>query len=277
MTAEREASRPQVRPPSASPTTAAGGRPVPSDRIEHIVGRAAELQRQQGLGNSSALSEEDIVRIGAEVGLDPAFVRRALAEERAETLTPPAPGGSGLLDLLCGPGWVRVQRVVPGDSDSVQRRIETHLSTHESLKAIRRRPGASTWEPATGWMDHLQRSLDVRGHGYDLAATRGIELNQLPVESGHTQVSLTADLGNQRNHHVVGWLGGLGALVLAGTFIAIGEFGLDTAGALVATAGLGVAALFGVALGTRATLSGLRRRLIHRLEGVLDRVEAAGG
>jgi hypothetical protein len=170
-----------------------------------------------------------------------------------------------------------VQRVVAGSGESLQRRIEAQLAERESLKAVRRRSGVSVWEPASGWLDRLQRGLDFGGHGYELANARGVELTLVPLERDYSVVTLAADLGNQRNHHLLGWAAGLVGTVIVATFAAAGEFALGLPGIVATALGLAAAAIAGIAVATRASLSSLRRRIALKLESVLDRVDPEGG
>lgn len=266
-----------VTPLRASPQPGEGAARIPSGQLEQIVRRASELQRHQGVDEPGALTEEEIIRIGAEVGLEPQYLRRAIAEAHAESLLPAAPPELPVVDTLCGPSWVRVQRVVAGSGERLQRRIEAQLSERESLKAIRRRNGASVWEPASGWLDQLQRGLDFSGHGYHLADARSIELTMAPLERDYSLVTLTADLGKQRGGYLSAWAGGIGGPALALLLVGSSKLGLGVALTSVLGLGLAAAAVAGIALATRWSMANLRRRTALKLDGVLDRVDPDGG
>ncbi len=260
-----------------NPQLREGAGNIPSERLERIVRRASELQRHQGVDEPNLLTEEEVMRIGAEVGLEPQYLRRAMAEAHAESLLPQPPMDLPLLDTLCGPAWARVQRVVAGSGERLQRRIEAQLSERESLKAIRRRNGASAWEPADGWIAHLQRGLDFSGHGYDLADARSIELTLAPLETDYSLVTLTADLGNQRSTRLTSWAGAIGGTALAAIFVGASNLGLGLALTTALGLGLTAVAVAGIAVATRWSLSKLRRRTVVKLEAVLDRVDPEGG
>lgn len=277
MNAHRESHQAQVTQLPVNPQLREGAGSIPSEQLDRIVRRASELQRQQGVDEPGQLSEADILRIGAEVGLEPKYLQRAIAEAHAESLLPPPSVDLKLFDSLCGPGWVRVQRVVAGSGDTLQRRIEAQLSGRESLKPLRRRSGMSVWEPARGWVASLQRGLDFSGHGYELADARSIDLSLAPLERGYSVVTLTADLGNQRHGHLMSWGGGIGGAALVLTAIAIKKLGLGLLLGTVVVGAAAVAAVAGIAIAGRWTMTGLRRRTALKLEAVLDRVDPEGG
>lgn len=277
MNASRDPREALVTPLPVNPRLREGVANIPSEQLERIVRRASELQRQQGVDEPGALTEDEVMRIGAEVGLESKYLRRAIAEAHAESLLPPSTMDLPLLDSLCGSACVRVKRVVAGSGETLQRRIEAQLSERESLKVLRRRNGMSAWEPADGWIAHLQRGLDFSGHGYHLADARSVELTLAPLERDYSMVSLTADLGNQRNGHLISWAGGLGGSALALVFVGAKKFGLGLAMTSVLGLAAAAIAIVGIAIGTRWSLSNLRRRTLLKLESVLDRVDPEGG
>src|SRR4051812_46449460 len=88
--------------------------------LERVLARAAELQSQTGDDTDApdALTEQQIVELGKEVGLSASYLRQALAEEQAR-IDSPAGGASGVATRLFGGTRVAVQRVVPGSAANV--------------------------------------------------------------------------------------------------------------------------------------------------------------
>lgn len=245
---------------------------LPADRLEHVIRRAAELQHAAGEGSPDTLSGDEVVRIGREVGLEPQHVRRALAEQRAESMLPDLPEDRLPLQWL-GSGIVRGSRAVPGDRRGVQEKVEEHFRTRESLRAVRRRPGRSLWEPAGGLMSKMQRTLDVGGRGYELAEARSVELSVSQLEEGWSLVALTVDARNLRSQHGVNWVAGSSAVWLFG--FAVLEMGLGLPAVLsgpLAAAGTAGSA----AAGGRWSFGKKRRRLRLVVSGLLDRLEQGG-
>ncbi len=244
----------------------------PAD-LERVIRRASDLQFRAGaVEGGSALEEAEVVRIGEEVGLEPRYVRQALAEIRADSLLPALPRESAVPARLWGSGLVRASRVVPGDRSAVTAKLEAHLTDRELLKRVRHQPGRSLWEPAGGLLSTMKRAMDVGGHGYELAKARSVELVVEDLEPGWALVTVTADLRNERTATAVGWH-------LAGAFLAV-----PAAIFLVATGGLELPVLLGSGLAGGVGLGGAawataahyrRRRERTRLvlEGLLDRLE----
>lgn len=262
-------------PPGGSPTGAGadGGRgdggEVPSDRLEQIIRRATELQHGREDERRDFLSEEEIVRIGGEVGLEPAHVRRALAEWRARSLLPDSPEDGGPLRRI-GDAIIRSSRAVPGDPTGVQRKVESHFRLQESLQAVRTQPGRSLWEPSEGLLSKMQRSLDVGGRGYELAEAANVELAITGLEEGWSLVTLTADARNVRSRYAVSWLAGSAPFFAAGAVMMdlLAGVPLLLGGPLAAGGALATAAA-----GAGRSLDQRRRRIRLVMEGLLDRLE----
>jgi hypothetical protein len=247
----------------AEPT---GGRQLSRRDLEVVIRRAAELETQSG-GDHPELSEDDVVRIAGEVGLSEASTRRALAEHFAS-------GGGlladpGWLSRLCGPGLVTATRSIDRPAAELREVLESHFQTNESLRLVRRSHAGSLWEPDRGVLVSILRSVDPFGRGYQLAKkARAIELRLAPLAEATTQVTLTADLGNER----AGWFWGLGVGV--GLPIATGV-GVGTAAisgvAPLAAAGLPLIA--GTVAAARLGYARATDRMRVCLEGLLDRLE----
>lgn len=254
-------------PESAGPR--AGDADLPADRLEHVIRRAAELQHSAGEDSPETLSRDEVMRIGREVGLEPRHVRRALAEQRAESLLPEAPEDDAVLRTL-GSGLVRASRAVPGGRAEVQGKVEEHFRTRESLQAVRQRPGRSLWEPAEGLLSKMQRAMDVGGRGYELAEARSVELSVSDLEQGWSLVALTVDARNLRSQHAVSWLAGSAPVWFAGAV----TFELVLGVPWLVTGPLAGAGVLGTgAVGGRWSYEKRRRRMELVVSGLLDRLE----
>lgn len=240
--------------------------------LDRVIRRAAELQLQEAPDDGGSLSEDEVLRIGREVGLDVAHVRRALGEVRAEALVPALPPDGGPLRKLVGEGHVRVDRVVPGDAAEVEERLVRWFSEAESLDVVRRRAGVSIWEPAEGIIAHLQRGLKWQGQRYELAQSKQVELSVQGLEKGFSLVTLTLDARNLRSEHGGGYIGGLAATGAVFAAIGTASFLAPVAVAGVAVLGGIVGGLGGVGAGRHAYRS-RQERLRLAAEGLLDRLE----
>ncbi len=256
--------------PGAGESSAPPARPLTTKDLERIIHRAAELQFVESEPGGDVLDEEEVLRIGHEVGLPAHHVRRALSEVRAEAMLPDLPEDPPSIRRLLGAGAVRVARVVPDQASAVQDRVEAHFLERESLAEVRRRPGFSLWEPAGGVRAHVQRAVNWEGRGYELAKAGRIELAVSPTGEGWSLAVLTADLRNVRREHVLAWSAS-NVFVFGSASLVVG---LTSPVPLALAFGAGLAGTAGGSLwGTRATFSTQRERVRLRLEGLLDRLE----
>ncbi len=236
--------------------------------LEALIRRATEFEAEAG--KTPELSESDVLRIAAEVGLSEANILRALAEYRAG-----APSGvllteRGWVTRLCGPGLVTSARSVDRPAEEVKQELEAHFQSNESLRIVRRTKTGSLWEPESGVVASLMRGFDLLGKGYQLAKKgKAVELRVMPLGEESSHVSVTIDLGNDR----AGWfwlLGiGLGApLTLSAIAVAMSVPDIPSMAAVLSPAFL--AATISLArAGYRRAVE--KMRLV--LDGLLDRVE----
>jgi hypothetical protein len=247
--------------------------PVVLDRddLDRVIRRAVELQFHAGeTAEGQSLSEEEVLRIGQEVGVDQRHLRRALGELRAEALVPAPADENRFLERRVGPGRVHASRVVPGEARDVEEKLAEHFRSGESLTRIRSRGGRSRWEPAEGFLAEIQRGVKWKGHRYDLARARAVDLAVIPLEDGYSLVTLQADLTKSRSENYFGHLGGFGSV---GAASGIGFGLIVTGGWIMAAPGLLVGAAIGSFAGKKAH-TGEVERLQLAIEGVLDRLES---
>ncbi|HLU05564.1 MAG TPA: hypothetical protein VKZ91_03330 [Woeseiaceae bacterium] len=249
-----------------------GRRQVASEDLDLIVRRAAEIQNKRGNGASQMLTDEEVVEIGRQVGLEPAHVRRAMAEVHAESLAPKPPQGNRILDLVAGDARVEVRRVVAGEPTLIQQQVEMLLREREKLSALRRRPTRSVWEASAGIMDRLDRFMNFSGKEYALAETRQVELAVAETEPGWSLVTLAADLSNKREEvlYTAGSCVGVAA-ILAAAFAAMeggGIFFSVVSGVFVGLVSVAVAVPW-----LRWSVGKRRERTAVILEGLIDQVD----
>jgi hypothetical protein len=247
----------------------AGGHFLTRRDLEVVIRRAAELESEAGAAVPE-LSEADVVRIAAEVGLSEANIRRALAEYHAASPDGTLLTERGWATRLCGSSLVTATRNVPRPAEEVKLELESHFQANESLRSVRRTKIGSLWEPESGVVASLMRGLDLLGKGYQLAKkSKAVELRAVPLDEESSQVSLTVDLGNDR----AGWFWGLG--VGAGVPLSMVAIGIIASGAEIPNALALLSPAFLVATVSLAR-AGYRRavdRMRLVLNGVLDRVE----
>ena len=248
-------------------------RQIAAEDLDLIVRRAAGIQNKRGNPGSQFLTEEEVVEIGRQVGLEPEYVRRAMAEVHAESLAPKRPPGNRILDLFVGDGRVEVRRVVSGEPTRIQQQVELLLRDREKLSALRRRPTRSVWEASAGIMDRLDRFMKFSGKEYALAETRQVELGVAETEPGWSLVTLAADVGNKRDEalYTAGSCVAV-ATILAAVFTAVeGDFAILLSIGTALLAGLAGAAI--AIPWIRWTIGKRRNRVELILEGLIDRVD----
>lgn len=248
-------------------------RQIRAEDLEPIVRRAAEIQNKRGNPGAQSLTEQEVIEIGRQVGLEPEHIRRAMAEVRAESLSPKLPPGNRILDLLAGDSRVEVRRVVAGDSALVQQQIEMQLRDKEKLSPLRRRTTRSVWEASGGVMDQIERFMNFSGKEYALAEARQVHLAVAEIEPGWSMVTIAADVANKRDE----------ALYTAGSCVAVAAIlaavftGEEVGYAIMATTGTALlVGLISAAVGipwARWTLDKRRERVELMLEGLLDKVD----
>jgi hypothetical protein len=243
--------------------------------MEAVVRRAVELQaRETDSAGDPGVTEDELLRIGGELGIGPAHMRRALAEVAVGT---PATGGVGA--RLFGPARTGAARAVPGRPEALRAHIERYLVDSQYLAVLRRLPDVTSYEKSSGFQVELTRAMDATravlggrgagpriGAGFDLRTARTVEVSVTPLEDGVSWVSFTVDLGNQRTGYWVGINSGIGAAALTGA--AIAAVTIAPPAALLALPIMG-----GSAWGTRAAYDRILKRARLHLEALLDHLE----
>jgi hypothetical protein len=233
--------------------------------LERVLARAAELQSASGEESEAAdsLTEGQVEELGKEVGLSPAHIRQALAEERAR-IEPITMSGSGLGYQLFGADQVGAQRVVRGKPARVLTTLDRWMQ-REGLRVVRQRADFIIWEPARGVISSVRRMLG--GRDDSLFRANEISATVIAVDDEFSLVRLQASFASLR-----------------------GSMGTRTAlGTVIGSAGTGAAILMGVVvpvavapaiLVTAVSYYSARRtqryaieRASLALEMVLDRLE----
>ena len=240
-------------------------RRIDREALERIIQRAAELQAGE-MDTGDGVTEQELLKLGGEVGIDGRFLRQALYEEHAGG----AAAEHGLLASWVGPGHVAASRVVPGDRQDVEGAIDQWMTESEALTVKRRLPDRTMWERQRGFFAEMKRGFGVGGLRYELSRALDVTSAVTQLEAGFCHVELIADLRPTR----AGFAGGSSALTatgaVAGTVILAASHlvlpGLLIGGALLGAGG-GLGAL--VARGYRSAAA----RMQLALEQVLDRLE----
>ena len=199
-------------------------RRIDREALEKIIQRAAELQAQE-IDTGDAMTEADLLKLGAEVGIDGRYLRQALYEQGGGS-----PQEAGAVGKFFGPQRVYASRVVQGGKLDVETQLAHWMTEGEALAVKRRMPDRTIWEQQRGFMAQMKRGFGMGGRQYQLARAVDVTVIATQLESGYCHVELSADISHMRRGALGASLGGGGAMLLVG------------AGALPLVASLGVAA-----------------------------------
>lgn len=165
--------------------------------LERVLARATELQGASGdeTGRADTLTEAQVEELGNEVGLSPAHIRQALAEERAR-IQPLSTSGTGFGYELFGANQVATQRLVRGKPATLLDILDRWMKKEEWLRVVRQRADFIVWEPGRSVLGTLSRFLGNRD--YALYRSDSITATVVPVDDEFTLVRLDASFARLR-------------------------------------------------------------------------------
>ena len=166
--------------------------PLDRQAVERVLARAAELQGgATGSDSSDLISEAQILEIGKEVGLTPAIINQALAEERTRVHLPEE---RGFFAQFAGGGFATATRTLNGAQRTTLAEIDGWMQRQECLSVQRRFAERITWEPQRGVLAAIKRGINAGGRGYHLMRATQVSATVLPVDERRVVVRLDADL-----------------------------------------------------------------------------------
>jgi hypothetical protein len=227
--------------------------------LERIIQRAAELQAGD-VDTGDGLSEQEVLKLGSEVGIPGRFLRQALYEETARGGVESA---HGFLVRWIGPRLVGASRVVPGDRVFLEHALEQWMTESEAMAVKRRLPDRTLWEAQKGLFAQMKRGLGMGGKSYHLARTVEVSESVTALEDGYCHVALSADVSNTRGGVLTGSaaVAGSGVLLSALLLVAVPI----TIPVLLLVPGA-------VGLGIAATLPRVHRRQAERVQLALEQI-----
>jgi hypothetical protein len=227
--------------------------------LERIIQRAAELQAGE-MDTGDGLSEQDVLKLGGEVGIPGRFLRQAIYEE---TTRGGAESAHGAFARWAGPKLVGAERVVPGDKVTLDLALDAWMSDTEAMAVKRRLPDRTLWEPQQGLFAQMKRGLSLDGKSYQLARALEVSVSVTPLEDGYCHVALSADVSDSRRSAM--W--GAGSVAAAGALVTTALVGAS----IVAIPVLGfVPALIGAGVG--AGIPRVHHRTAARIQLALEQV-----
>jgi hypothetical protein len=257
-----EPSDDQVPGHSEPSRTPAIGRSFTSLDLEAVIRRAVELQTGTSARAEEGISEEEVARIGQELGLEPAAVRRAMAEVHGR-----APEERGRLGRAVGPRSVRASRVLQRPASSVGPELDRYFRETELMVVQRRFSDRTRYARNPSFaagLARVTRSLSSTHQHVDL---KQLDLHVSPLDSGSCLVEVSTDLGAVRAGLLGGIIGSTGGLAAGWSTVV---WATPIADPLML---VGIPALAAAWLGTRVIYRTVSNTAEEKLETLLDRLE----
>ncbi|HEX8362413.1 MAG TPA: hypothetical protein VF613_20000 [Longimicrobium sp.] len=247
-------------PSKPSPEPGPPARRVSTAELEAVIRRATELQFARG-DAEEGLPEAEVMRIGKELGLEPAHVRRAILEVRGQPREE-----KGMMVSVMGPDTVRAARTIRRPAAALGMSLEEYLVKCEFMVVQRRFPDRTRYVRGNGMGAALGRAAAKMGQRSPMLDLRQVDVHVSPADEDTAYVELSVPMGSVRTGLTVGGVvGGGGAGAAAGISTAIM---FADPFALVGFPIFG-AAVLGARLIYRSVAGGVQ----ERLEAFLDRVE----
>jgi len=230
---------------------------IDRDALERIIRRAAELQaNEREIGDG--LSEADLLKLGADVGIPRQYLQQALLEERTRSV---GVVESGLVAWVTGSATVAADRTISGDHHQLEQALGRWMTEEELLQVKRRYPDRTSWEPQQGVLASLKKGFGMSGRRYLLTRAHEITGQVTLVQAGRCHVALVADVSPSRGQRF-GAAGITAAFGVAGTVVLVAlNFATFVAAA--------PAVLF---LPLAFTVGRAHRRFTHQLQVALEQV-----
>jgi|SRR5919108_4453199 hypothetical protein len=254
------------------PEEAQPGRGLARRDFEDVIRRAAELAAREG-DSEELLTEEEVLRIGQELGIPAHHMKRALYELPELTSAPQ------WYDRYYGPAIFSVARVVPGRPEPTLRRVEDYLVTREFLQVARRRGHSIAFTPADDTLSNLARAFmrPAARHVIARASRFMVSVQPLPNDESHVRFDVDLEEERRRKVNTSLALGGIGGSVLgAGAAVLVTMSTPTLLGPLPELLAFGATLVAVGAASVSAAATRFKNRMLaakFELAGLLDRVE----
>lgn len=231
--------------------------------LERVLQRAAELQAAS-TEVPETLSEEELVALGAEVGLSASALKQALVEERMRVVLPEE---RGLVASLTGPATFVATRIVNGTPREVLTKLHRMMDEGENLREVRRFPDRVVWGARGGFAGTIRTLTRLDGRGFPLARADEVSAVAVAADTNRVHVRLEALLHDRRKGAVqAGAMGIFGGTATALVFLALNMM-------LPLAVGAGAVIAGSAALSGRNSYRRDARLAQLALEQILDRLE----
>jgi hypothetical protein len=240
--------------------------------LERVLARATELA-SQAADVPDGMTEAQLFEIGKEVGLAPATLQQALAEERTRVVLAEE---TGMEARVMGPAAVSATRAIPHPPEVVLAALEEWMTRDYRMIPKRRYGDRRTWEPRGGMFAELDRSLRGNQAAAALMKASEVAVTVSAIGDGRTAVRLDADLTQmRRTRRTSGAALGIAGLVVGTVPVVLGAV-LAPIAMLPLFLLFGTAPLVGFGIGGWSMMKGHRKQAERSqlaLEQLLDRLE----
>jgi hypothetical protein len=246
--------------PRETPNLPARPRAFSTPELEAVIRRAVELQTGS-TERSEDISEAEVVRIGQELGLEPAAVRRAMAEVRGRPVET-----SDRLSVV-GPATVRASRVLRRPAEDVATAVARLLRDREFMVAQRRFPDRTRYVRDSSIAAGMGRIARTFTTSYRPLNLKQLDVSVSPLDASSCHIEVSHDMSGARAGLAAGVMGSGGGLA---TLWAAMVWATPIADPLML---LGIPALGGAWFGMRGIYSTMSRSVEDKLEALLDKLE----
>lgn len=230
---------------------------------ERVLQRAIALHHDEVHG-PDRLSRDQLDQIARELGIDPAFVQMALADELTAHRDQPA---RSIRERILAPDRITAGRVVESDQAEIEKAIIQWLRGAEGFRPRAKTGSGYVWERDDRWTTKLRVGLSSQAGS--LRTLRTVTHRHTDLGDGRQLVELDADARIVSNTGG-GLVAGFGALsILAGISVAVGvPEGNDVVqflSAMVPTATVGITAGL---ITAKAWAANIRKGINRALDGI---------
>jgi hypothetical protein len=251
--------------PAQQPAPQPGGglpaRRLSSQELEAVIRRAVEIQTLAGTPDEG-IPEMEVLRIGQELGIDAATVRRAITDVRGRP-----PEERGLLAKAMGPGTLRAARTIRRNAAATGMLLEEFLTRCEYMVVQRRFPDRTRYARGTGMGAVIGRATRKFGASHQALDLAQLDVAVSAIDDETCLVELSIDTSGMRAGLAAGALG-IGGGAAAGITAAVLATPIIDPLAL-----LSLPALLGSFMGMRGIYGAVQSSSQDKLESFLDRLE----